>query len=246
MRISPKKAAILMVTDAGDGRCSAQAKSTGERCRRRATRGFPVCQVHGSGSPRKGKPGGRPIVHGRYSKYLPDRLAARYLEAQADVRLLELRDEIGLVDARIAELLERLSSGESGQGWREVQAAYAGLKATIGTQGVPGDAGSFQAALAALGDVIGRGNRDHQVWEEILALVDQRRRLVESERKRHVEMQQMITAERAMILLAAITSIIKEHVHEHTTLAAISRGIRALVADDAGTELIAEFKPADD
>ena len=43
---------------------------------------------------------------GRWSAVLPTRLAARYQAAQADPALLAARDEVALVDARIAEVLE--------------------------------------------------------------------------------------------------------------------------------------------
>ena len=42
-------------------RCHATAKATGRPCRAFAVRGERVCRVHGAG-------GGRPLVHGRYSK----------------------------------------------------------------------------------------------------------------------------------------------------------------------------------
>src|SRR5690606_19849988 len=109
------------------GRCTAKAKGSGERCKNAAVNGFTVCRMHGAGS--KGKPGGRPIKHGRYSKHLPERLAGKYAEAQADERLLELRDEIALLDARLGELLGSLDAGESGALWQALKAAYADLQA---------------------------------------------------------------------------------------------------------------------
>ena len=39
--------------------------------------------------------------HSRYSKYLPARLLKRFQEALDDEQLLEIRDEIAVVDARI-------------------------------------------------------------------------------------------------------------------------------------------------
>jgi hypothetical protein len=51
--------------------CTAKSKKSGERCRRRARAGYPVCIMHGAG--KGAKRGGRPPVHGRYSKFLsPD------------------------------------------------------------------------------------------------------------------------------------------------------------------------------
>ena len=206
--------------------CSATAKATGARCRRVATNGYKVCQVHGSGSPGKGRAGGRPIVTGRYSTRLPERLVHRYAEALSDSRLLELRDEIALVDARIAELIERLTTGESGQGWREVQGLYAALTAAVPT----GDAAIFQAAMDALGEAVRRGGSDNQVWDELGGWMDSRRKLVESERKHLLEQQQMITIERLMILAAALVESVHRHEPDPTISAAIAADIRGLLS----------------
>jgi hypothetical protein len=40
----------------------------GTPCKAPAVTGFPVCRMHGAGSPHQGRPGGRPILHGAYSK----------------------------------------------------------------------------------------------------------------------------------------------------------------------------------
>jgi len=57
-------------------RCTAMAKSTGKRCQRAAVADYPVCRVHGAGSPKQGRPGGRPRTHGVYARHLnPDELA---------------------------------------------------------------------------------------------------------------------------------------------------------------------------
>lgn len=203
-------------------RCTATAKGTGERCKNVAMPGYTVCRVHGAGS--RGKPGGRPIVHGRYSKYLPERLLDAYQEALADPRLLELGDEIALLGAREIELVNRLKSGESMGRWQAAQLVYGDL-----TQGIRTNNKELaRTSLAQLGDVLFAGLGDEQGWREIAELVDRRRRLVESERKRLVEMQQTITAERAMILMAAILDVIRRNVPDPQTVAAISADLRAL------------------
>lgn len=48
--------------------CTARSKRSGERCKAPAVTGYPVCRMHGAGSPGKGRPGGRPPIHGGYSK----------------------------------------------------------------------------------------------------------------------------------------------------------------------------------
>lgn len=164
--------------------------------------------------------------HGRYSKAMPERLLSRYKEAQTDQRLLELAEEIGLIDARLADVLARVDTGESGQLWLQLQAAHAAFVEAR----TKGDVPLMTVRLATLGQLIEQGAADYTAWAEVGKLLEQRRRFVESERKRMVEMSQMITAEGAMVLLAAVVDVIRRHVDDRGALAAISRDIGALVA----------------
>lgn len=167
---------------------------------------------------------------GRYSKVLPARLAGRYAEAQADAALLELRDDIALTDARLVDLLGRVDTGESGALWQALQA----LRLDVIAYKRAGDTVKMAEALNALLDTIGQAHADYRAWAEIGAVLDQRRRLVESERKRLVEMQQTLTVEKAMLLIGAIGGIIKAHVDDRAILAKISADISALVAAEPG------------
>lgn len=166
---------------------------------------------------------------GRYSKALPARLAARYATAEADPRLLELRDEVALTDARLADLLGRVDTGESGALWQALQT----LRMDVLAARRVGDTVRQAAALNALLDTIGQAHADYRAWTEIGGVLEQRRRLVESERKRLVEMQQTLTVEKAMLLIGAIGGIIKAHVQDRHVLAAISNDIQSLVSADA-------------
>jgi hypothetical protein len=65
--------------------------------------------------------------------------------------------------------------------------------------------------------------------DSLRALVEQRRKLVESERRRLQELEQMIPADRAMTMIATILAIIKRHVHDVPTLAAIQEDFRNLL-----------------
>lgn len=164
--------------------------------------------------------------HGRYSKHLPTRLMDRYLEAQSDPDLLALRDEIALLDARLSDVLGRVDTGESGQRWTNVQAAMKAFDAAERT----GNVDEMKEALFTLRHEIRMGVMDYAAWDDIRSLLDQRRRTVESERKRLVEMQQTITTERAMLLLAAVADTIRRHVTDRDILAAISAELGRLVA----------------
>lgn len=202
--------------------CGAKTKSGGV-CKQAA---LPNGRCHYHGGKSLSGMASPTYKHGRYSKALPARLAARYTESQSDPRLLELRDDISLIDARLEDLLGRVDTGESGALWGALLDARAALIAARH------DEAKRNAILVYLLDLITKGHADYQAWRELGAVLDQRRKLVESERKRLVEMQQMITTERAMLLLGAVVGVIKEHIHDRGTLAAISAGIENLLTVD--------------
>jgi hypothetical protein len=165
---------------------------------------------------------------GRYSKVMPKRLMDTYLRAANDGDLLVLRDEVAVVDARLADLLGRLDSGESGAAWRKALEQYAALQEAIDA----GDPAALKSALDSLGSVIRRGLADYAAWGEVLVTLDARRKLVESERKRLVQLSQMITAEQAMVLVTAVISLVKDNVDDQRALARISDGLRRLTSSD--------------
>jgi hypothetical protein len=197
--------------------CAAKTRS-GEPCKRAAAANG-RCNLHGGKTPV-----GLALPqtkHGRYSKHLPTRLQARYYEAQSDTALLELREDIALIDARLADVLARVDTGESGSLWEAlVEAKEYYHKAPARDKAM---------ALYALLDKIDAGAADYAAWQDVRALLDQRRRTVESERKRLVEMQQTLTVERAMLLVGAVAGIVKAHVTDSKQLAAISADLGALL-----------------
>jgi hypothetical protein len=52
---------------------------------------------------------------GKYSKHLPQRMREAYALAIDDPQLLEQREQIGIIDARLIDLLARVDTGESGR-----------------------------------------------------------------------------------------------------------------------------------
>jgi len=68
-----------------------------------------------------------------------------------------------------------------------------------------------------------------EAWPEIYALIEHRRRLVESEHGRLVEMRQMLSVENAMLMISALTDIIRTHVTDRKILAAISGDVAKLI-----------------
>lgn len=161
-------------------KCTAKSKQSGERCKRWPTVGGTVCKFHG-GASLQGIASPQ-FKTGRYSKYLPTKLAESYHIAIEDPELLSLRHEIGMVDAYVSDQLER-----------------------FGDYATP-----------------------TQFQEVLLPLIEQRRRLVDSEAKRLKELQTSITIEKAMGIIAALAGIVKLHVTDPDQLRAISAELNVI------------------
>lgn len=201
------------------GRCGAKTRQ-GTPCARLPSPGSARCRFHGGKSLRG-------MAHpnfkdGRYSKHLPTRLSEAYEKARADPELLSLRDEAAILQARIADILGRVDTGESRRFWAK---AAEGMDA-FDAASAAGDTAGMRAALDALRGAIKGGARDWQSWEELQRTIESYRRVSESERRRLVDMQAMISAEEAMTFAGALTSLVRQHVADQDALTAIQEGMR--------------------
>jgi hypothetical protein len=200
--------------------CGARTRS-GEPCRRAASQNG-RCRNHGGASlPSIASP---TLRTGRYSKHLPTRMASRYREAQDDPELLVLRDEIALLDSRLSDVLSRVDTGESGAIWAELQKSWQAFSLARSAGNVP----RMTELLAEHEALLTRGRTDYAAWAEVGSLLDRRARFVESERRRYVEMQQMVALDQVMLFLGAVTDVLRRHVTDRDTLAAIGRELDVL------------------
>ena len=176
------------------------------------------CAVHGGLTP-SGLASSN-LRTGRHSKYLPAGLYDKFMEAQNDPMLFELRSEVALVDVRIGELLTRIDKSDSSEIWKRLGDSFGDLrKAIMGD----GDAQAVVFALGALEKVINEGIGDWATWKEISLQVEQRRRLVESERLHQKQMQQLVSVDQMMLLAGALLASVKTHVKDRSALMAISK-----------------------
>lgn len=214
-------------TDSGKCICGARKKGGGY-CHKAPIQGRNRCQFHGGKSPR-GVAAAR-FKHGRYSKDIPARLSERYISAASDEKLLELRDEIALIESRIGDLLTRTESGESGLVWNMLKTTYTNLRQAA----TKDDRVKFAEYLNDMGRLINKGQGDYAAWDDVMRMVSARRRLVETERKRMVDLKQMMTAEQAMTMLSFVVNTIRKHVKDQQILAAISQELSVFLSKNAG------------
>lgn len=212
-----------------DLRCRSTT-SKGTQCKRRVEPGWEVCKQHREWFEQH-KPSG-PKSHlystGRYAKLLPPKLQERYDHAQGDPELLVLEQEIRLVDARLQDMAARLDQGESGALWQKAKQSIREVAAAYRRRAY----GEATPLMLDLKETVEAGVAEQEAWAELGRWIDRRKQLVESERKRLVELQQYVPAQRVQVMLQAIGGIIQTHVTDPSTLAAIATGIGRVV--DAG------------
>ena len=134
-------------------------------------------------------------------------------------------DEIALTDTRIEEVLKQIDLGESTSSWELAQKTGAQLKSAIQDK----DPERLQRALAEHFAVLERGSSDWMIWTEVGKLLEQRRKLVDSESKRLLQQQETLTSSEAYLLFNALTSVILEHVTDREQRAKIQNGFERIV-----------------
>jgi hypothetical protein len=80
---------------------------------------------------------------------------------------------------------------------------------------------------ARIGEVLAgaaaaKSTRPQPIWEAIGPLMEQRRKLIETESRRVKDLHDMITRERAYTLIAALADAVRRHVPDRNQLAAIN------------------------
>jgi len=203
--------------------CTAKSKRSGERCKKDAVIGMGVCHIHG----------GKSLVgtdnpafkHGRYSRYLPDALVDRYQAALADQDLNSLDDEIALTDSRLAaELLHLRAEGPQAQ-WDDARRIFASF--TRNTNANNRDAAVRD--LDRLRLLLQAGADPATAWAKVDTLIEQRRKLVETQRRVMLDSEKSIGVDQLMVLIAAVSDVIRRHVASTETRKVISHEIRSLV-----------------
>jgi len=193
--------------------------------------GREVCYHHGGASLRG--PAHPNYKHGRYAKDLPTRLAARYAAALADPELLSLRDDVAVVDARVSELIAGLDRGEAGTLWLQLGRTRQEMEEAR----IAGDTKTLAVCLNEVDNLIQRGATEAERWRELLTTIDRRRVLVESERERLAQAEQMLTAKQAMLFVGVVQDMLSVAVEAHvadrrtraTILAEVAQGVDGLL-----------------
>ena len=178
--------------------------------------GSDKCQAHGGSTPRgiaspNYKPGGR------YSKFLPVRMIDNYKAAMENKELLDLRDQICTIEARILDVLQRVDTGEAGVLWSQAYKAYNDMATAMAL----GKQDAIENSLVVLRGILGRGQSDWASWGEVKDLMRLRKELGESEQKRLMNMKIYLSSADAINLICSMAEAVRRHVYDIPTLSKI-------------------------
>lgn len=174
------------------------------------------CRMHGGAS--LAGPASRTWRDGRHSKVLPKRLLADAQASLADPDRLAMAEELAVVDARINDILRRVERGESGALWKQLRRTWSAFETARRSR----DTVATGTALETIGGLITGGHADHAAWNDVMSLIRDRQRLVESERKRLVEDRQVIAVEQALGMMGQLVDAVRAHVRDPAALQAIT------------------------
>jgi len=200
-------------------------------CRNRPEKGRNRCKFHGGRFKRgpeshRWKQGVRKGAAPSRFKRIPEQLAERMEEADKDPKLLGFRRDITLLEARIVELVGRLSTTESGKTWevaldcwKDIKSAMESLLAAMQAKdqvAVSEKMVSLRSLIldrkSPMNRILLRGNHDEQTWGDISGMVEQKAKMAEREHKRLIDLQQIVTVDQAMMLMGALMASVNRHV----------------------------------
>lgn len=197
------------------------------QCPHKAVRGKLYCHEHAKRFDRTHKWNPEKTIERelhRYMKYTPKHLLQKMVEAWQDPNKLSLEAEIDVLTARASELMERIEERQSATAWRQVEDARILLRDVLG--------GSQPAnQLNTVLQILNRAtkNSDYSAWMEFMSVLRERKSYVESERRRALEMGEMLSIEELMGTIAWIQQAVFRIVTDYESRQAISQELRSFI-----------------
>jgi hypothetical protein len=182
------------------------------------------CRMHGGATPRGAD---HPAFkHGRYSKAMPDHLGERYRASLEDEERHDLRDEIAVAEAKVAECLYRMSvdPGDSDTLWIKLRNLEREIRRSDKVQG--------KQLLALLLQTIREGGEAASASRELDAWIARKSRSVETDMRVAKDKQHFIRVEEFMAAMAAVAEVIRRNVEDDATRRKIGRELRAIAEGD--------------
>lgn len=208
------------------GKCGAKLRGSNPSryCTMYPLAGRPRCRYHGGKSLAGAE---HPGFKGRgWSKYLPQRLGDRLGEALMDPELTSLTHELALIDVRMGELLEKLGTGDTEFIWDQVKDAVEQTR----NAHTAGKGDDVLKQLDRLEELAHKAQEDRAVWNDVHGVIEQRRRLADTERKREELLGATMNAQQAMTFIAALQLAVNDEIKDSDMRTRLAQRLRVLLA----------------
>jgi len=135
---------------------------------------------------------------------------------------------IDVMDARLMQLADRIDHDETPQRFVNLHNLWTDFKAARRRDNQV----EMVKLLSQMDDEFERIYHDYAAWEQILQIVDLRRKAVDSEFKIAREMKAMLTADQTRNLVGKLLAIITREVKDAKALKRISYAFSRLIGED--------------
>lgn len=139
---------------------------------------------------------------------LPKDLAQKYELILSDPALVELKTDIAFTESRIQTVTSQIAEIKEGRGILRV------IKKIIDStaQDLKHGRVSPMTALESIKILVNKQWSTHLLWEEVYALTEQKRKLVETESKRMKDLDAYLTPEQAFGIVSSLVAIANDYV----------------------------------
>lgn len=205
-------------------KCGAKNKQ-GKPCELWAMKGRRRCRLHGGATPRGIESAN--FKHGRYSQHMPKGIGALAIEASNDPDLFNLRDLIGVYEARIKSALNALDKGGGLERMEQVIKVWGQFRTAWGNK----QAGTVQAAIAEMDLLLVPAEHDVLIWKDVDVAAKNLKLLMESERKRAIESAKLIPVIKASGFARELLLAVRQEVVDPEVWARVQARATELLGD---------------
>lgn len=219
----------------GKPRCGAKKRKKDGICMSTNLMPNRKCRLHGGKTPHGvASPN---FKHGRFSKYMPEHLAARYGEYLHDPELVSNRDNLAYLDVLISEKLEGIYKGFPADAWLIARELYNNYIAALNwtpkydfNQHIIEVEPDPEPILQELGRLLGQGLRVANAFNEMEPLLESHRKHVDTEYKRLKDLNTKLDTSEVIAIARALVDAVKRHVRDPKQLAAIQADVSRIIS----------------
>ncbi len=166
------------------------------------------------------------------TRFLPEELSTRYAELAVREDKLSVDDAITLLDLRETTLYEQLS--KPAPDYDTLAVALADLRMAHDSA----DSDQFDMAANRFAILLKEGGSYEQTWTKLEKVVGLRQRMVETERRRLVQENSVITLEQARQLISRLVAAIDMCVRDEELKGRIMREFRRVLQAEGSLRVI--------